>query len=127
MKGSRATPRRLGRKLAQARASSKDGAANDKDPEAEDVPKIKHDSQPQLPALKWWTGLVIYAVTNVGFLKLFEYCSTCTELPVVLRTVAFYYAATLLLRLFMRRVVGLKPAFPQFWWEGMPTRNAAHA
>ena len=40
---------------------------------------------------------------------------------------AVYYGIALAARACMRKVVGLAPSFPQFWWEGIPPlrKNAA--
>jgi hypothetical protein len=57
--------------------------------------------------------------------QLFEFCSGCPDIRVVLKAMGLYYACALAVRLVMRKVIGLKPSFPQFWWEGMPTKSAA--
>jgi hypothetical protein len=77
---------------------------------------------PQIPNSQWYTGLAIYAVTNIGFYKLFEFCSGEVSLVMNLMAMVVYYAGALLLRLVLRRLVGLGKPFPQFWWEGIPRR-----
>lgn len=72
--------------------------------------------------VQWWSGLVIFALTNVGFYKLFEICSAETDLIKVLTCMAIYYSICLVLRVILRMVIGLKK-FPQFFWEGMPRRS----
>ena len=46
---------------------------------ASNLPKAQNE--PSLPTWKYWLGLVIYAVTNVGFLQLFEFCSSASFYP----------------------------------------------
>ena len=77
----------------------------------------------KMPEWRWWTGLVCYAVTNVGFMKLFDFCAGCPDYLVVFQAMGTYYAIALLLRLIMRKVFGLDKSFPQFFWEGLPTRG----
>ena len=84
------------------------------------VSAAQRDEQNALPPWKWWLGLIIYALTNVFFLRLFEFCAGTPDLKVVLTAVARYYAIALAARLFMRKVVGLKPSFPQFWCVVQP-------
>ena len=37
--------------------------------------KTNGEVEQDLPSWKWWTGLIIFAATNVGFLRLFEFCA----------------------------------------------------
>lgn len=92
------------------------GNASDKGPSS--------DGNGDMPAWRWWTGLACYAVTNVGFLRLFDFCAGCTHLPRVLEAMAVYYGCAILLRLMMRRLLGFDKSFPQFWWEGIPSRGS---
>jgi hypothetical protein len=76
-----------------------------------------------IPAGKWWPGIGIYAITNVGFLKLFEVCSTMTDMTKTLTLMACYYAIAFALRYILRSIIGLRKPFPQFFWEGIPKRS----
>jgi hypothetical protein len=78
----------------------------------------------EIPDWQFVAGLVIFAATNVGFMKLFEICSVITDIRVVLTWMAIYYAIALFLRVILRKVIGLGPWFPQFFWEGVPTRKS---
>jgi hypothetical protein len=81
----------------------------------------EQDGQP-LPDNKWYPGLVIYAITNVGFLRLWDFCSGQTVVT-NLMVLAAYYAAAFVARLVMTHVIGLSKSFPQFFWEGVPKRT----
>jgi hypothetical protein len=76
-----------------------------------------------LPEWKWRFGVVIYTITNVGFLKLFDFCAGCPEIPIVLQAMGVYYFFALMLRVFMHQVLGLDKSFAQFWWEGVPKKQ----
>lgn len=77
-----------------------------------------NDGNEKIPDGKWWAGLVIYAATNCGFLKLFEVCSTLTDVSNVLMLMAIYYAAAFVLRYILRNILKIdKKHMPQFFWE----------
>lgn len=77
-----------------------------------------NDSHEKIPDSKWWAGLMIYAATNCGFLKLFDICSKITDISTVLMFMAIYYAIAFVLRLVLRNVLELgKEHVPQFFWE----------
>jgi hypothetical protein len=79
------------------------------------------DSEPAggMKNSQWWAGVIIFATTNVGFLKLFDLCASETDLKVVLTKMLIFYGVAGLFRLILRKVLKLKD-FPQFFWEGMP-------
>jgi hypothetical protein len=84
------------------------------------------DGSEKIPVLKWWAGLLIYAVTNVGFLILFDTCSKITDLNRVFMLMAIYYGIALVLRFVLRNVLKLdKKRMPHFFWEPpfYPRRN----
>lgn len=77
-----------------------------------------NDGNERIPDGKWWAGLLIYAATNCGFLKLFEICSTVTDVSKVLMLMAIYYAIALVFRFVLRNMLKLdKRRMPQFFWE----------
>jgi hypothetical protein len=77
-----------------------------------------NDANERIPDGKWWAGVLIYAVTNGGFLKLFEICSSITDVSQVLMYMAVYYAAAFALRFILRDVLKLdKKLMPHFFWE----------
>eukprot|EP01025_Chloroclados_australasicus_P008131 TRINITY_DN12808_c1_g1_i1.p1 TRINITY_DN12808_c1_g1~~TRINITY_DN12808_c1_g1_i1.p1 ORF type:complete len:172 (+),score=4.08 TRINITY_DN12808_c1_g1_i1:1-516(+) len=101
----------------------KDARPSSSTPSTEPAAQGPPIEDPPLTDSQWWVGIVAYAVTNVGFIKLFEYCAGQTEIMLTLRAMALFYAVAYALRLLLRHVVGLKPSFPQFWWEGIPKRS----
>jgi hypothetical protein len=97
------------------------GDTNEKLPSSQ--PGDDGQDEQEIPDWKFFSGLTIFALTNVGFLKLFEVCSEITDIKVVVTWMGVYYAVALLLRVILRKVIGLGPWFPQFFWEGMPSKK----
>lgn len=76
----------------------------------------------KVPDSQWYPGIVGYAITNVGFIKMFEFSVDVTDVRLTLAVLAAYYAAAYLLRLILRRFFKVDDKFPQFFWEGFPQR-----
>lgn len=76
----------------------------------------------KVPDSQWYPGIIGYAVTNVGFIKMFEFAVDVTDIRLTLAVMAVYYAAAYLLRFILRRIFKVDRKFPQFFWEGFPQR-----
>lgn len=96
---------------------------SDPEPAGNAEPSQGSPSSGPMPEWKWWTGLCSYAATNVGFMWLFDVCAGCPDIKQVLTYMAIYYAIALAARFVLRKVLGIGPDFPQFFWEGFPKRS----
>lgn len=84
-------------------------------------PNQPGDKGEKIPDGQWYPGIIVYAITNVVFIKLFEFSQTC-DFQVLLGVLACYYAVAYFLRFLLRRVFNVDEKFPQFFWEGFPQR-----
>lgn len=82
-----------------------------------------NDKKPEkIPDSQWWPGVIVYATTNVAFIKIFEYSVEVSDIRVTIGILVAFYAVAYLMRILIRRVFKVSDKFPQFFWEGFPQR-----
>lgn len=76
----------------------------------------------KIPDSQWYPGILVYAITNVSFMKIFEFSIDIADVRVTVGVLVVFYAVAYALRFLLQRVFKVDKKFPQFFWQGFPQR-----
>lgn len=107
---------------ADARSEGTNSAPARPSEEASSDPGAGNSEPEKIPDSQWYPGILVYAITNVGFMKIFEFSIDVADVRVTVGVLVVFYAVAYALRFILHRVFKVDEKFPQFFWEGFPQR-----